>query len=96
MTILPPIKRKPAALSPGIKQPDFQSKLSPPSNAKVKNAWSYNLPPHPLYLYGAMFNKTRGQFFVCLNNLFLPEDYRFIVERRFACPNDPESYTGGS
>jgi hypothetical protein len=26
----------------------------------------------------------------------LLEDYRLIVERRFACPNDPESYAGGS
>jgi hypothetical protein len=23
------------------------------------------------------------------------EDYRLIVERRFALPNDPESYAGG-
>jgi hypothetical protein len=26
---------------------------------------------------------------------FLLEDYRLIVERRFACPNDSESYAGG-
>jgi hypothetical protein len=25
-----------------------------------------------------------------------PEDYRLTVERRFARPNDPESYAGGS
>jgi hypothetical protein len=24
------------------------------------------------------------------------EDYRLIVERRFASPSDPESYAGGS
>jgi hypothetical protein len=27
---------------------------------------------------------------------FLLEDYRHIVERQFACPNDPEIYAGGS
>jgi hypothetical protein len=27
---------------------------------------------------------------------FLYEDYRLIVERRFARPNDPESYADGS
>jgi hypothetical protein len=27
---------------------------------------------------------------------FLLEDYRLVVERRFACPNDTESYAGGS
>jgi hypothetical protein len=27
---------------------------------------------------------------------FLLEDYRFIVESRFARPNDPDSYAGGS
>jgi hypothetical protein len=27
---------------------------------------------------------------------FLFEDYRLIVERRVACPNDPDSYAGGS
>jgi hypothetical protein len=26
---------------------------------------------------------------------FLLKDYHHIVERRSACPNDPESYTGG-
>jgi hypothetical protein len=24
------------------------------------------------------------------------ESYRLVIERRFACPNDPESYAGGS
>jgi hypothetical protein len=27
---------------------------------------------------------------------FLFEDYRFIVEKRFACPSDPGSCAGGS
>jgi hypothetical protein len=31
-----------------------------------------------------------------LVTIFLPEDYCIIVERRFARPNDPESYAGGS
>jgi hypothetical protein len=31
---------------------------------------------------------------VTVGNLL--EDYRFIVERRFLCPNDLESYSGGS
>jgi hypothetical protein len=26
----------------------------------------------------------------------LVEDYHLIVEKRFACPNDPENYAGGS
>jgi hypothetical protein len=34
--------------------------------------------------------------YMTLLHFFLLEDYRLIVERRFACPNDPDSYASGS
>jgi hypothetical protein len=42
----PPIQRVPGVLSLGEKRPGREADHSPPSNAEVKNAWSYtcNLP----------------------------------------------------
>jgi hypothetical protein len=35
-------------------------------------------------------------FYDCELRYVLLEDYRLIVERRFARPSDPEKYAGGS
>jgi hypothetical protein len=42
-------------------------------------------------------NAANGlRIFQNVSSKFLLEDYRLIVERSFARPNDPESYAGGS
>jgi hypothetical protein len=41
----PPIQCVPGALSLGVKRPGREADHSPPSSAKVKNAWSYTSTP---------------------------------------------------
>jgi len=44
-----PIQWAPGALSPGVKRPEREAYHSSPSNAVVKNAWSYtSTPPYVL------------------------------------------------
>jgi len=47
----PLIRWVPGALSTGVKQVVLEADHTPPSNAAVKNAWSYILPllPTPLW-----------------------------------------------
>jgi hypothetical protein len=47
-------------LSPGIKRPGCEADLSPPSNAEVKNVWSYASTP-PIRLHGVLV-KYRNNF----------------------------------
>jgi hypothetical protein len=39
--------------------------LSPPSGARIKNAW--NCTPLPIYLYGMLLNRAQGQFTLLLH-----------------------------
>jgi hypothetical protein len=41
----PPILWVPGALTSGVKRPGREADHSPPSSAKVKNAWSYTSTP---------------------------------------------------
>jgi hypothetical protein len=43
------------ALSLGVKRPGREADHSPPSNAEVKNAWSYTSTP-PIGLHGVMLS----------------------------------------
>jgi hypothetical protein len=46
----PPIQRVPGALFLRVKRPGREADHSSPSNAEVKNAWSYtSIPPGRLY-----------------------------------------------
>jgi hypothetical protein len=49
------------------------------------------MPETKLHAY-----KTTGHVTILYILVFLLEDYRLIVERKFAHPNDPESYAGGN
>jgi hypothetical protein len=51
----PPIQWMPGALSLGVKQPGCEADHSPPSSAKVKNAWSYTSTP-PVHLHGVLLS----------------------------------------
>jgi hypothetical protein len=46
----PPIQWVPGALSLGFKLPGREGDNSPPSSAKVKNAWSYNFTPQYVFV----------------------------------------------
>jgi hypothetical protein len=46
----PPIQQRPGALSRGIKELEHEAEHSLPSNAEVKNEWSYtSIPPIRLH-----------------------------------------------
>jgi hypothetical protein len=51
----PPIQWVPGALSLGVKQLGHEADHSPPSSAKVKNAWSYTSTP-PVRLHGVVLS----------------------------------------
>jgi hypothetical protein len=40
----------PGELSLGVKRPEREADHSPPSNAEVKNAWSYTSTPHYVFM----------------------------------------------
>jgi hypothetical protein len=40
---------------PGVKQSEREAEHSPPTSAKVKNAWSYTSTP-PVRLHGVVLN----------------------------------------
>jgi hypothetical protein len=46
----PPIQRVRGALSLGVKRPERESDHSPPSNAEVRNAWSYTSIPQYVFM----------------------------------------------
>jgi hypothetical protein len=51
----PPTKEVPGALFWGVKQLRHEADHSPPSNAKVKNVWSYTSTP-PIHIHGMVFS----------------------------------------
>jgi hypothetical protein len=51
----PLIQWVPEALSLGVKRPGREADHSPPSSAKVKNAWSYTSTP-PIRLHGVVLS----------------------------------------
>jgi hypothetical protein len=51
----PPIQWVPGALSLGLKRPGREANHSLPSNADVKNSWSYSYT-HTIRLHGVMLN----------------------------------------
>jgi hypothetical protein len=53
----PPIHWVPGALSLRIKWLECEADLSPPSSAKIKNAWSYISTP-PVCLHGMVLNES--------------------------------------
>jgi hypothetical protein len=68
----PPIQWVSRALSKGVKRPVHEADHSPPSSAKVKNAWSYISTP-PIRLCGAQL-RHRDNFTIYLyerRNMFL-------------------------
>jgi hypothetical protein len=48
-------------LSPGVKRPKCEPDLSPPSNADVKDAWSYNSTPPYIFMVWSLI-KHRDNF----------------------------------
>jgi hypothetical protein len=55
----PPIQWVPGALSLEVKEPGRKADHSPPSSARVKNAWSYTSTP-PIRLHGVVLNYSAG------------------------------------
>jgi hypothetical protein len=51
----PHVQWVPEALSPGVKWPGHESNYSPPSNAEIKNGWSYT-STLPKRLHGVVLN----------------------------------------
>jgi hypothetical protein len=67
----PPIQWVPGAPSVSIKWPGHAADHSPPSSAKVKNAWGYTSTP-PI-LHGIVLSCTQEQLylpFFCVHNCF--------------------------
>jgi hypothetical protein len=56
----PPIQWLPGALSLGVKRPGREADHSPPTNAEIKNAWSYT-STLPVHLHGVVLSKSQGQ-----------------------------------
>jgi hypothetical protein len=57
----PPIQWIRAALSLGVKRPGHEVDHSPPSSAKVKNAWSYTSTPQYVFMAWCLV-KRRDNF----------------------------------
>jgi hypothetical protein len=81
----PPIQWVPGALSLEVKQPGREADHSPPSSAKVKNAWSYT--PLPQYVFMAWcLVKHRDKFTFYLNvGDHDPYSYKIIVRITVLC-----------
>jgi hypothetical protein len=47
------------------KRPGCETDNSPPSSAKVKNAWSYTSTP-PIRLHGVVLTSEEGKLYLCL------------------------------
>jgi hypothetical protein len=59
----PSIQCVPGALSLGVKWPGRESDPSSPSSDEVKNAWSYNSPPHYASMAWCSVKKSTGTTF---------------------------------
>jgi hypothetical protein len=72
-TTQPPVLWVSGAVSPKIERPGLLAYHSPPSNVKVKNAWSYiSLPPY-------VFVSWCGQRNICQLEVTLQSDVRFCT-----------------
>jgi hypothetical protein len=71
-TTQPPIQWVPGALSLGVKRPGREVDNSLPSNAKIKNAWSYTSTPQYVFMAWCLV-KQRDSF------TFLPFTYPFWI-----------------
>jgi hypothetical protein len=69
MPTQPPIQRVLGALSLAVKRPGCEADHSPPSTAKVKNAWSYTSTP-PIHLHGVVLSKEQGHLYLLTFTLF--------------------------
>jgi hypothetical protein len=59
--IQPPIQKVPGNFSLGTKRPGREAGHSPPSNAEVKNVWSYiSTPPYALMVWCEVKRKSTG------------------------------------
>jgi hypothetical protein len=82
----PPIQWVTAALSVEVKRPVCEADHSPPSSAKVKNAWSYTSTP-PVRLHGVCLVKVQGQFYLSLYtflNIYFIK-YLYIFSDKLCC-----------
>jgi hypothetical protein len=83
--IQPPMQRVPGALSLGVKRPWREADHSPPSNAEVKNAWSYTSTP-PTQLHCVVLSYSTGHrdnftfYLLPLNNINLNEIHDHYLE----------------
>jgi len=64
----PPIQWVTEALSLGVKRPGSEADHSPPSSAKVKNAWTYTSTPQHAFMVRCSVKST--EMFV-LNEVFI-------------------------
>jgi hypothetical protein len=60
-TTQPSIQWVPGAVSLGLKRPSHEADHSPPSSAKVKNAWSYTSTPEYVFMAWCLV-KHRDKF----------------------------------
>jgi hypothetical protein len=60
----PPTQWIPWALSLGVKWPVCEADHSPPSTAKVKNAWSYTFTPQYAFMAWCLVKKAHGQLYL--------------------------------
>jgi hypothetical protein len=70
----PPLQWIPGALSLGIKGPGREADHSPPSNAEVKNAWSYTSTPQYVFMAWCLVNHRDNFTFL---HLILVHMYKY-------------------
>jgi hypothetical protein len=52
----------PGALPLGIKRPELEAAHSPPTNAEVKNAWSYTFTPQYVFMARCLVHRDNFTF----------------------------------
>jgi hypothetical protein len=79
-----PIQWVPGALSLGVKRLDREADHSPPSSAKVKNAWSYTSTPPYVFLVWCLVKHRDNNFTSTLLGFhgFQSQQTHAIVSRR--------------
>jgi hypothetical protein len=66
-----PIQWAPGALSLWVKQAGHEADHSPPSRAKVKNAWSYTTTPQYAFMAWCSVKKVNKRGTIQINNIFV-------------------------
>jgi len=94
----PPIQWVPGALSPRFKRPGREADHSPPSRAKVKNAWSYTFkPPYVFMVWGLVKHRDNFNFYLyfiyALNNQHLKSGSKWYAPNHYNISNDECSYS---